>query len=90
MEKTDINLIYLTLAGSHLYGLNGPESDIDMKGIAIAQRRYYTGFSRTFEQIERKERKGYCCDLDIYNITKLFNLLGGKGNPNLLELLLIP
>jgi len=86
MENSEIRLLYLTMAGSHLYGLNTPESDLDLKGIAVAQRHYYTGFAHRFEQVERKAEKGFPCDLDIYNITKYFTLLT-QGNPNVIELL---
>ncbi len=34
-EKNDAKLIYLCLFGSHLYGTNSPESDLDVKGIFL-------------------------------------------------------
>lgn len=43
---------YITLHGSHAYGMSRPESDIDLKGIAIPPREYFLGFQKNFEQFE--------------------------------------
>jgi hypothetical protein len=51
--------IFLTRHGSHAYGTNLPDSDLDLKGIAIAPREYYLGFLKTFEQAEEKT-EGTC------------------------------
>jgi len=44
--------IFLTLHGSHAYGMATPTSDIDLKGIAIPTRDYFLGFNKKFEQFE--------------------------------------
>lgn len=74
--------IFLTLAGSHAYGLNTPESDIDLRGIAIPPKDYIFGFSKRFEQCEKKGDS----DVVIYNIDKFFNL-ASNANPSIMELL---
>ena len=42
--------ILLTRSGSHAYGLATDESDLDVRGVAIAPLPYYVGFSRRFER----------------------------------------
>lgn len=74
--------IFLTLAGSHAYGLNTPESDIDLRGISIPPKDYIFGFSKRFEQCEKKGDS----DVVIYNIDKFFNL-ASNANPSIMELL---
>lgn len=91
------NTILLAKVGSHAYGTNTPESDLDIKGVCIAPLEYYLGF-KTFEQKD----SGWadpndppsnrfpildgikdCC---IYELRK-FIKLAGNNNPTLLELL---
>jgi len=52
----DFNLskhtIFLTLHGSHAYGMAHPESDVDLRGIAIPPARYFHGYLKRFEQSE--------------------------------------
>lgn len=42
--------ILLGRSGSHAYGTATPTSDLDLRGVAIAPRSYYLGFSRSFER----------------------------------------
>ena len=42
--------ILLTRSGSHAYGLATDESDLDVRGVAIAPLPYYVGFSQRFER----------------------------------------
>lgn len=74
--------IYLTLAGSHAYGLNTPESDIDFRGIAIPPKDYVLGFAKDFKQCERRSD----ADVVIFNIVKFFHL-AAEANPSIIELL---
>ncbi len=73
--------ILLTLGGSHSYGLNTPESDVDIKGIAIPPREYFLGWLKRFEQAESHD-----LDLTIFDIRKFF-ALAAEANPNVLETL---
>lgn len=55
MEMRDIisyRTIYLTLVGSHAYGMARPESDVDIRGICIPTREYFHGYAKRFEQFE--------------------------------------
>lgn len=44
--------IFLTIHGSHAYGMARPESDVDVKGIAIPPAPYFHGYLKHFEQFE--------------------------------------
>lgn len=72
--------IYLGKAGSHAYGTNTPTSDVDLKGVCIAPRRYYLGALETFEQAEFRQP----FDGVIYDIKKFFQL-AWDCNPNIIE-----
>jgi hypothetical protein len=73
--------IYVTRHGSHAYGTSLPTSDLDLRGVAIAPKEYYLGFSQVFEQAVQKEP-----DLVIFEVKK-FLKLAAECNPNVLELL---
>lgn len=74
--------IFITKHGSHAYGTNTAKSDTDIKGVAVANKEYYLGFHKVFEQFESREPD----DLVIYNIQKFFNL-ASNCNPNIIEIL---
>lgn len=68
--------------GSHAYGLNTPMSDEDFKGVCIAEKRFYLGFTDRFEQAESKDPH----DFVIYDIRKFINL-AADCNPSIIEVL---
>lgn len=89
--------ILLAKVGSHAYGTNTPDSDLDIKGVCIAPLDYYLGF-KAFEQKDDGwadpndppsgkfpilDGTKDCC---IYELRK-FIKLAGNNNPTLLELL---
>lgn len=74
--------MFLTIHGSIAYGLNTPESDIDVRGICSVPKEYLFGFNKKFDQYITLEP----IDCTIFNIKKFFNLTS-QGNPNTLELL---
>jgi predicted nucleotidyltransferase len=78
----ETNQIYKVIAGSQVYGLDTPQSDLDVRGVCIPPRRYLLGLSR-FEQWEHQDEKG---DTVIYALTK-FVQLALACNPNIIELL---
>jgi len=77
------NTIFLCVHGSNAYGASTPESDIDLRGIAIPPKEYFLGFNQKFEQAQFKN-----CDITIFGISKFFQL-AAAGNPNVLELLYV-
>ena len=76
------NTIYITKYGSHAYGTNTPESDLDIRGIAIPPKEYYFGILSNFEQYQSVEP----FDLVIFDIRK-FIKLAMDFNPNAVEIL---
>lgn len=72
--------IMMTLGGSHAYGLNGPTSDMDYRGVAIAPREYYFGL-QNFEQLVLSDP-----DTQIYDLRKYVKL-ARDCNPNIIELM---
>jgi len=75
--------IFLTLHGSHAYGMNRPDSDTDVKGICIPPVEHYLGLRHhPFEQAELHEP----IDLVLYELQK-FVRLAAACNPNLCEVL---
>lgn len=73
--------IFLTIHGSHAYGLNVPESDVDFRGCCVAPKEFYLGYNKTFNEYITKEP-----DSTIFDIIKFFKLTSA-GNPNSLEIL---
>ena len=59
--------IFLVLSGSHSYGMARPESDIDLRGIAIPPAEYFHGYLRQFEQCEESLPRNF----DVGGITLL-------------------
>lgn len=74
------NIILLTLGGSHSYGTNVEDSDVDVRGIAIERKNELLGLSN-FEQFINKET-----DTTIYALRKVVGLML-NCNPNVIEML---
>lgn len=74
-------ICFLTIHGSHAYGLNTPESDIDYRAICIPPKHYFLSFGASFDQYVTTDP-----DNQVFNIKKFFALTFA-GNPNTLELL---
>lgn len=74
------NIIYLTLSGSYGYGTNNENSDVDLRGVLIEDKKYLFGL-KTFEQFEDNTT-----DTVIYGLKKFVRLCV-DANPNALELL---
>ncbi len=77
------SIILLTEHGSQAYGLATPESDLDIKGIAIPPENYFLSPFNRFEQAEGKSEK---CEYAIYDIRKFISL-AADCNPNIIEVL---
>ena len=84
LEKSG-RLILKSVAGSHLYGLNTPSSDHDVRGI------YMDSFDDLFDITGRKNQEvsddGQ--DIKFYSLYKFLGLALGC-NPNIIELLWLP
>lgn len=100
--KIEDHIIFMTLHGSHAYGMSTKESDIDVKGIAIPPKIYFYSFFRNFDQyegqinpkllknteklIERPILPNEKIDSVIFNLKK-FCKLASECNPNIIEVL---
>ncbi len=72
--------LFLTRHGSHAYGLATPESDVDIRGVAVPPRHYYLGFLQRFEQADGEG------DTVVFELRR-FVQLAADANPNVLEIL---
>lgn len=66
-------------AGSHLYGTNVPESDVDLRGVVLPKVEEIIGLAR-FDQAEKHGDE----DTVYYSLPRYIQLLL-KGNPNVHE-----
>jgi predicted nucleotidyltransferase len=95
--------ILLCLAGSRAYGINHDQSDVDVRGIAVATPEYYFGASKNFEQCDSKEHVNRTLrELATPEFIELMDRVGSEGviydlrkfirlatdtNPNILDVL---
>lgn len=79
-QKLDKNICILGLGGSRAYGTNLPESDIDIRGVAV-RRKEDILLGNDFENFVDVNT-----DTTIYSFDKIIDLLT-KCNPNTIELL---
>ena len=80
--------VFMTLAGSHAYGTNQEDSDLDRRGVCIPRKKslYFGMNPHAFEQ---KDKWGSGDDLCVYDFRKAVDLMLGN-NPNMLDLLFSP
>lgn len=82
-------ILFLAVHGSRAYGMDTPDSDLDLKGVAVAPREFYLGFRNVFEQDTFKnhaKRKREEVEGVIYELKKFFRL-ASQCNPNIIEVL---
>ena len=77
-------LIFMTLAGSNMYGTNTPDSDIDKRGVCVPPKNVVMGFARNFDQQNFEGE-----DTTVYSLMKFMKLCL-ENNPNIIELLFAP
>ncbi|MFK7926651.1 MAG: nucleotidyltransferase domain-containing protein [Myxococcota bacterium] len=91
----------LVVAGSRAYGLNRPDSDVDLRGVAVPPAAFLHGFLRRFEQEDDPEALGVFRSVltqveagaapekvegSVYDLIK-FIRLASDANPNMLDVL---
>ncbi|HEX2628228.1 MAG TPA: nucleotidyltransferase domain-containing protein [Chitinophagaceae bacterium] len=76
-------LIFESIAGSKLYGLNTATSDTDIRGVYILPKEVYYSLEYT-PQVSNESN-----DIVYYELKRFVELLA-KNNPNMLELLAVP
>lgn len=72
------NILLLTLGGSHAYGINNENSDLDIRGIAYNSKENIL-LGTDFENVVEETT-----DTTIYSFNKMMELLS-KSNPNTIE-----
>lgn len=72
------NIILLTLGGSHAYGMDKEDSDLDVRGIALNSKEEIL-LAKDFEQVVDEPT-----DTTIYSFNKMIQLLT-SNNPNTVE-----
>ena len=77
-------LLNAYISGSHLYGFNSKNSDIDIRGCYILDKRIILGLRRPKEFIKIKTDCDEELDIVLFEIKKLINL-AVQGNCNILE-----
>ena len=97
-ERLGSNICLLTFGGSTAYGLDGPQSDIDIRGITMPTKKDLLGASFIIDPEERKNKNlifgkdGFeqyldvATDTTVYVLDKIVKLLY-KCNPNTIEIL---
>lgn len=81
----DGRLLYEYVRGSHLYGLNNEDSDVDTSGLFIAKKESLLDLGIGYQDQVSDERN----DTTWYEIGKFCNMLL-KSNPTVLEALFVP
>ena len=76
------NLLNAYISGSHLYGWDSKDSDIDIRGCFILRKENFLGLKQPKEVIEIKTEDNK--DIVLFEIKKLIGL-ALKGNCNILE-----
>ena len=81
----DGRLLYEYVRGSHLYGLNNEDSDVDTSGLFIAKKESLLDLGIGYQDQVSDDRN----DTTWYEISKFCNMLL-KSNPTVLEALFVP
>ena len=84
MLKKSGRIIFECVAGSHLYNLNTPKSDTDIRGIYVNPYTEYLGLNEPPNQIGDEKH-----DTTYYSLKRFFEL-AMTANPNILELAFVP
>jgi len=79
-------LLSLGISGSHLYGFNSPDSDVDLRGIAISNTHQFLGLNRPMRNLDITEGN---MDIVIQEIGTITNL-ALKSNCTTLEQVIAP
>jgi predicted nucleotidyltransferase len=77
-ENLGSNIILLTLGGSHAYGMDKEDSDVDVRGISLNSKSDIL-LGADFEQVVDVDT-----DTTVYSFNKMIQLLT-SNNPNTIE-----
>ena len=83
--RDDGRLLYEYIRGSHLYGLNNEDSDVDTSGVFILKKEALLGLGMDFQELIADSRN----DTTWYEIGKFMSMLT-TSNPSVIESLFVP
>lgn len=86
--KTVKDSILSVTHGSHAYGLNTPESDLDIRGIIVEPVEEFITYRAGFEQVQQHAHDGFTEDLTLFGLRK-FAKLAADSNPNVIEIVFV-
>ena len=86
--KTVKDSILAVTHGSHAYGLNTPESDLDIRGILVEPVEEFITYRAGFEQVQQHAHDGFTEDLTLFGLRK-FAKLAADSNPNVIEIVFV-
>jgi predicted nucleotidyltransferase len=90
IKNKDIELLYLTLSGAHLYGLDTPNSDIDVKGLYLTSvidvKKTSPDFLNFSTNKNNSKNSKEDIDIELYSINKFYKMLE-VGDTNAYDLL---
>ena len=90
IEQTyGVNVLFIVVTGSHMFGTNHAGSDLDIRGIYAKPTEMELSLYPGRDTIEVTKILGGDVDLQFYEIKKFLKLLL-KANGNLIEMLLAP
>ncbi len=81
--------LFLGVTGSHMWGLNRPDSDLDIRGVYLDPLEKVVALHPGRDTIEAVGILGGEVDIQLYELKKAFSMLH-NSNGNLVELLLSP
>lgn len=84
IKDIENKIIYNTISGSHAYGLNTPQSDVDTRGIFLLKNENLLTLNNYVDQVSDDTN-----DTIFYELNRYAELLH-TNNPNIIELLYIP
>lgn len=82
VHSNEGSLMNIYISGSHLYGWESKDSDLDIRGCFVLNKEKFLGLNYPIEVLELKGEEGK--DIVLFEIKKLINL-AIKGNCNILE-----
>lgn len=83
--REDGRLLYEYIRGSHLYGLNNEDSDVDSSGLFIAPHEVLLGTGLGYQELVADAKN----DNTWYELKKYMHMLI-KSNPSIIESLFVP
>ena len=83
--REDGRLLYEYIRGSHLYGLNNEDSDVDSSGLFIAPHDTLLGIGLGYQELVADAKN----DNTWYELRKYMHMLM-KSNPSIIESLFVP